>query len=133
MTLNELNELDMAPDTVVRATARHFAAALAETSQFKAFDEAAERFRKDEAAQKSRNAYQEQQTAWRPLLMLNALSPEQKGELETLKNAFMNQPAVQDYLQAQAKLVELCQVLGDSISESIGINYAAACGASCCG
>ena len=131
--LNERNELDISPDSVVRASARKFAAALSETPEFKAFDEAGQNFRNDEAAQKRRAAYQERQAVWRPLLMLNALSPEQKVELETLENDFMNQPAVQDYLKVQAKLAELCQTLGDSLSESIGINYAAACGVSCCG
>lgn len=127
------NEVEVAPIEVVKGAARNFAAALTEAPQFRAFDEAAELFRNNEGAQKSLGAYQEKQIAWRPLIMLNALSPDQKAELENLQNVFMNQPAVQGYLQAQAKLVELCQLLGDGLSESIGVNYAAACGVSCCG
>jgi hypothetical protein len=78
-------------------------------------------------------AFQEKQTAWRALIMLNALSAEQTAELEGLQNAFVNQLVVQEYLKAQMELTTLCQVVGDALSESIGLNYAAACGVSCCG
>ena len=78
-------------------------------------------------------AYQQKQMDWRPLLMLNALSAEQTAELESLKNTFVNQPVVQEYSKAQTELASLCQALGDALSEAIGLNYAAACGVSCCG
>lgn len=129
----ELNELDIADPSVVRAAARDFAAALSESPQFKAFEQAAERFHQDQSAQQVLQAYQEKQMAWRALLMLNALSPEQKTELESLQSAFVNHPIVQDYFKTQTDLATLCQTLGDALSESIGLNYAAACGVSCCG
>lgn len=129
----ELSELDMADPTVVRAAAHHFAAALAESPQYKAFEQVAERFRRDHSAQQALQAYQEKQNAWRALIMLNALSPEQQTELESLQKAFVSHPLVQEYLKAQVNFASLCQILGDVISESIGLNYAAACGVSCCG
>lgn len=79
------------------------------------------------------SAYQEKQIFWRVLMQLNTLSAEQKAELEGLQNAFMNQPVVQEYFKAQTEFATLCQTLGDTLSESIGLNYAAACGVSCCG
>ncbi len=127
------DNIEVAPPSVVLTAARDFAAALAETSQYKAFEQAAERFRQDQAAQQAMVAYQEKQKTWRALIMLNALSAEQSTELESLKNAFLNQSVVQEYLKAQTELVGLCQALGDVFSESIGLNYAAACGVSCCG
>jgi len=133
VTDTELNELDIATPAIVRAAARDFAAALAETPQFKVYEQAAERFRKDQAAQQALGKYQEKQISWRALLMLNALSVEQKAELEDLQNAFVNQPVVQEYFKAQTELATLCQALGDTLSESIGLNYATACGMSCCG
>ena len=39
----ELNELELAPASVVKQAARDFAATLAETPQFKAYEEAADR------------------------------------------------------------------------------------------
>ena len=125
--------IEIAPVDVVRRAARDFAGALSETPQFKAFEAVAERFRDDAVAQQAMGAYQEKQMAWRALLMLNALSDAQKAELEGRRSAFMDQPVVKEYFAAQAELLKLCQALGDTISESIGLNYAASCGVSCCG
>lgn len=125
--------IEVAPPDVVKRAARDFAAALADTPQFKALDQAADHLRQDQAAQQAMGAYQEKQIAWRALMMLNALSDEQKAELEQLRAAFMNRPVVEEYFKAQTDFVTLCQTLGDTLSESIGLNFAAACGASCCG
>lgn len=127
------DDIEIAPPSVMLRAASDFAAALAETPQFQSFEQAAERFRQDQAAQQAMEAYRKKQMDWRPLLMLNALSAEQTAELESLQNAFMNQPIVHEYSNAQAELATLCQALGDALSESIGLNYAAACGVSCCG
>ena len=128
-----INEMELAPASVVKQAARNFASVLAETPEFKSFQQVAERFRHDQTAQQAMQAFQEKQRAWRALIMLNALNPEQRAELDELKNAFMNQPIVQEYFKAQSDLVSVCQIMGDAISESIGLNYAAACGVSCCG
>ena len=128
-----MSDIEVAPPSVVKQAARNFASALAETPQFKFFEQAAERFRQDQAAQQALGAYKEKQMAWSALIMLKALSPEQRAELESLKNAFMNQSVVGEYFKAQSELTSLCQTLGDALSESIGLNYAAACGVSCCG
>lgn len=128
-----MSDIEVAPTSVVKQSARHFASVLAETLQFKSFEQAAERFRQDQAAQQAMKAFQEKQRDWRALIMLNALSPEQCAELDTLKNAFVSQPVVEEYFKAQSELATLCQTLGDTVSESIGLNYAAACGVSCCG
>lgn len=125
--------IETAPASVVLSAARDFAAALVETPQYEAFEQTAERFQQDQAAQQAMEAYRQKQMEYRPLLMLNALSDEQRTELESLQNAFVNQPVVQEYSKAQTELVTLCQALGDALSESIGLNYAAACGVSCCG
>ena len=127
------DDIEIAPPSVVKRAARDFAAALAETPQFKTFEQAADCFQQDQTAQQALGAYQEKQIAWRALLMLNALSAEQRAELESLQSTFVNQPVVQEYFKAQTEFATLCQTLGDAISESIGLNYAAACGVSCCG
>ena len=127
------DDIEIAPPSVVKRTARDFAAALAETTQFKAFEQAADCFRQDQAAQQAMQAYEEKQISWRALLMLNALSAEQQAELDELHSAFVNRPVVAEYFKAQTEFAILCQTLGDALSESIGLNYAAACGVSCCG
>ena len=65
--------------------------------------------------------------------MLNALSQDQRDVLEHLHTAFNSQPIVEEYFRAQMELASLCQALGDALSASIGLNYATACGVSCCG
>lgn len=128
-----IEDIEIAPPSVVRQAARDFAAALSETPQFIAFERTAYAYRQNQAAQQARQTYQQKQQSLHPLIMLNALNAEQREELENLHNAFNSLPIVQDYFHAQIELEALCQTLGDELSESIGLNYAAACGVSCCG
>src|SRR5512139_3657377 len=112
-----LDDIEIAPASVVRQAACDFAAGLAGTQQFKAFEKAAERFRQDKTAQQAMDAYQMKQQSLQALMMLNALSDEQRSELEQLHSDFINQPVVQEYLRAQTEMVSLCQALGDMLSE----------------
>jgi cell fate (sporulation/competence/biofilm development) regulator YlbF (YheA/YmcA/DUF963 family) len=131
---HEVNEeIEIASTSIVKQAARDFAAALAETPQFKAFEQAAYAFRNDQAAQQAMQALQQKQQSLRPLMQLNALSNIQHEELMELQSAFTSQTVVQEYFSAQAELTTLCQALGDELSGAIGLNYAAACAASCCG
>lgn len=127
------DNLEIAPIEVVMQAARNFAAALAESPQFREFEQAADRLNHDNDAQERIKALQEQQQAWQALIMLNALNPEQKAHLDNLQNSLMNQATVQGYLHAQTELAALCQYIGDQLSEAIGLNYSSACGVSCCG
>jgi cell fate (sporulation/competence/biofilm development) regulator YlbF (YheA/YmcA/DUF963 family) len=127
-------ETEISSESVVRQAARDFAAALAETPQFKAFEQADLAFRQNQAAQQTLLALQEKQQSLRPMMLLNALSTDQRLELQSLQNAFTSQPVVLEYFSAQAELAALCQVLGDQLSQAIGLNYASICASSsCCG
>lgn len=132
MTDVVLNELELAPPEVVRQSARDFAAALAETPQFKAYEEAAERLNHDVEAQRVIDEFQAKRQALQAQLMLNAVSEADKAELQRLQDAFSNTPAVMAYAQAQADLMAICQTAADWLSEAIGLNYAAACSSGCC-
>ncbi len=132
MTDVALNELELAPPEVVRQSARDFAAALAETPQFKAYEEAAERLNHDVEAQRVIDEFQAKRQALQAQLMLNAVSEADKAELQRLQDAFSSTPAVMAYAQAQADLMMICQAAADWLSEAIGLNYAAACSSGCC-
>jgi len=125
--------IEIAPVDVVKRAASDFGGALTETPAFKAFEGAAQRFRDDPTVQEAMGAYQKEQMALRPMVMLNALGDEEKAKLEALRIAFVSQPVAEEYFAAQAELISLCQALGDALSEATGLNYAAACGSSCCG
>ena len=128
-----MNELEIAPPSVVRQAISDFAYALAETSQFKSFEQAEDRLRKDNQAQQALSAYQ---TKWRSLeglIRLNALGSDDQQELERLRQAYITEPSVLAYVQAQADLVEVCQAAGNLISQATCLNFATVCGSGCCG
>lgn len=129
----KLNDIEVASPSVVRTAARDFAAALAETPQFKAFEQAYEALSKDNAAHQALSVYQAKAKSLRAMLMLNAVSEVERAELERLQNDYVARPTVQAYASAEAELTALCQQAAGMISASIGLNYAASCGASCCG
>jgi cell fate (sporulation/competence/biofilm development) regulator YlbF (YheA/YmcA/DUF963 family) len=128
-----LNDMEIAPPSVVKQAARDFAAVLSETQQFKAFEQAAEVFQQDEVAQRAMQAYESKQQSLRALLMLNVVPAEEQKELEQLRQNFISQPSVVAYLQAQNDLMALSQACADLLSQATGLNYAASCGSSCCG
>jgi cell fate (sporulation/competence/biofilm development) regulator YlbF (YheA/YmcA/DUF963 family) len=128
----DLNELELAPTEVVRQAARDFAAVLAETPQFKAYEEATDRLNHDPAAQQAIDAFQAKRESLQALLVLSAVSEADKAELQRLQNAFSSAPAVMAYAQAQTDLMVICQASADWLSQAIGLNYAAACGSGCC-
>lgn len=127
-----LNDLEIASPSVVRQAARDFAAALAQTRQFQAYEQAEQRLRDDLAAQRVLGAYQSKQTSLRMALMLNAVSAEDQAELTRLQRAFVAQPTIAAYLQAQGDLTALCQAAAEQLSGIIGLSFTAACGPGCC-
>lgn len=132
MTNDTINELEIAPAAVVKQAAYDFAEALADTQQFKNYEQTTLRFRQDEAAQKDMQAYREKQQLLRPLMNKNAVNPTDQAELERLHDAWLAHSSVLEYLEAQAELVGLCQSLGGLLSEMVGFDFPATCATSCC-
>ena len=59
-------------------------------------------------------------------------STEQPGFADGHLMIDLERPSVQAYFQAQADLMTICQAAADRLSETIELNYAAACGSGCC-
>lgn len=128
------NDLEVASKEVVMQAARQFAEVLAEAPQFQAFEQALFTFRQDAEAQSAIQEFQKKQASLKALLMLNAVSAEDRQELQTLVNRVNQQPSVIAYNQAQGALVALSQELGDLLSKAIGLDYASVCRTGgCCG
>lgn len=127
------NEIEIAPAEVVKHSARDFAAALAETPQFKAFEQAYEVLSHDTAAQQALSAFREKAESLNVLLKLNAVNEVERAELEQLKHDYLTRASVQAYAAAEAELTAICQQAAGMISTAIGLNFAASCGTSCCG
>lgn len=128
------NDLEVASKEVVMQAARQFAGALAESPQYQAFEQALFTFRQDAQAQSAIQDFQNKQASLKGLLMLNAVSPEDRQELQTLADRVNQQPSVIAYSQAQKDLVAVSQELGDLLSNAIGLDYASSCRTGgCCG
>lgn len=119
-------------EAVQRAT-RDFAAALAATSQFAAFERATEALEKDAGANQIISEYEQLQHSLYMMTRLGAVSPEDQANLDALRETLRTNKTIAAYSQSQADLAALCQDAGSLLSQRIGINFAAACGKSCCG
>lgn len=128
------NELEVAPREVVMHAARQFAEVLSLTDQFQAFEQAYLDFRQDTEAQSAMEEYQQKQSSLKALIMLNAVSEEDRNELKVLYDRFVHQPSVVRFIEAQDKLIELSQQIGDLLSQAIGMDFGSACRTGgCCG
>ncbi len=127
-----VSELDIAPPSVIRQAACDFAAALAETPQFEAFEVAVERLKNDQAAKLAMDAYQSKYASLEMMLRLRAVGPEDQAELVRLRKAVDDQPAVAAYRQAEADVRALCQMVGTQLSGYIGFDFAEVCSSGGC-
>jgi cell fate (sporulation/competence/biofilm development) regulator YlbF (YheA/YmcA/DUF963 family) len=126
------DNIDLALSAACRRAVRDFAAALVETPQFQAFEQASEALNRDEIAQRAIEAHQAKQQSLHMLLMLNAVSDTDRAELENLRLTVLAQPTVSAYLDAEPTLVALLQSVADVVSERIGLPFAVSRSA-CCG
>jgi cell fate (sporulation/competence/biofilm development) regulator YlbF (YheA/YmcA/DUF963 family) len=128
------NELEVASKEVVMHAAQQFARVFVETPQYQAFEKAYSAYRQDGAAQNALQAYQEKQASLKALLVLNAVSEEDRQALQGLHDRFYLQPSVMEYAQAQVDLIALAQEIGDVLSKSTGLDYGSSCRTGgCCG
>ncbi len=128
-----LDNLEIASPSVVRQAASDFAAALSETPEFQAFEQAAFKLRSDPAATQARKTFQSKQTSLKALIQLHAVPAEDQAELERLYQAYQTLPCVIEYLQAETNLRALCQVLNSLLSEHLGLDFATSSSTGCCG
>jgi cell fate (sporulation/competence/biofilm development) regulator YlbF (YheA/YmcA/DUF963 family) len=128
------NDLEVAPRSAVMQAARQFAETLGETPQFREFLQSNFNFRQDAEAQSAIHEFQKKQASLKALLMLNAVSDEDRQELQRLQDRFYHQPSVLRYSKAQEELMVVCQGIGDTLSEAIGLDYGSSCRTGgCCG
>jgi len=132
------------PQTVIREpptdvnevlqTARELAAALAETPEYQALEQAQHRLRQDDAAQAAIRAFQEREQALGWQVRMGLIGDTEREELQRLQQAIVTQPSVQAYSDAQQRFGTVCQEVTALISEAIGLSFAASCGPGCsCG
>jgi cell fate (sporulation/competence/biofilm development) regulator YlbF (YheA/YmcA/DUF963 family) len=122
-----------AEETEVYAAAHAFAEALAESDVFRAWEQAAWALRQDQAARALAGRLQTMQRELQPLLMLGAVTAEQRVELEELRSNYLTLPTVLAYMQAETNLRALCQAANEAVSKQMGLDFATNCASGCCG
>lgn len=128
------NDIEVAPRSVVMQSAKQFAEILSETPQFREFEQSYFNFREDTAAQNALQEFQTKRASLKALLMLNAVSDEDRQDLQRLQERFVQQPSVLRYTNAQEELIKMCQEIGDQLSKAMGVNYGDSCKTrGCCG
>jgi cell fate (sporulation/competence/biofilm development) regulator YlbF (YheA/YmcA/DUF963 family) len=119
-------------DLVIDQAIKGFAMALTEADVFQVFEVAAQKLHQDQEAQEVIAAFQEKQNSLQMMLKLNAVSPEDRGELERLRDAFVSNPTVAAYLEAQENLTTTCQAVAQLLNQSTGLSFSTACRPGCC-
>lgn len=127
-----MSDLMLDVTTDARQALHTLAAVLRGTPTFTNFEQAAANLERDNAAQQAIAAHQSKQQSLRALIMLNALSAEDRAELERLEHAVYANVTIAAYLEAQNELVALCCEMNDRISDAVGMRFALRRGG-CCG
>lgn len=117
----------------VREAATTFAHALADTPQFRAFEEGYHAYKHDRAAQEAASRFEDKQRSLQMMQQLGVVEPSERDELNRLREAMMSEPKIRAYVEAQDELMLLCQAVVKEMSETIGLDFAGACAPSCCG
>jgi len=117
----------------VQTATKAFAAALAATPEFQAYEEALFAFRQDHMAQEAVRAFQEKQRSLQVMQQLGALSQAELDELTRLQHDMVGHTTVEAYIKAQNDLVGLCRTIGKELSQAIGLDFVSACRGGCCG
>jgi len=114
----------------LRQVIQDFAAAVAETPEFQAYEQANLALRQDQPAQRLIEALQvaQQRARWGWLA-----ADDGEESLEALQRRTMEHPTVKAYVEAQERLNVLCQDVNTMLADAIGTDFAAAAAPSCCG
>lgn len=117
----------------IERAAKAFAAALCETTEYEALEHAYLRLRDDEGAHEALRIFEDHKRSIQPLLMLGAVTDEQRAELERLRQAWVTRPTVKEYLESETAMSTVCREAGEILSGRIGLSFASACAPGCCG
>ncbi len=129
---NDMN-LKTTTDQELQASIKDFVNALVESPQYRQFEQANTIFQNDQDAVSALREYQTKAHDLQTKQMFNLTSQDEKEELQRLWIKFQSFSSVNDYFIAQEDLQSVCRECAEIISGHIGLDYAAACGASCCG
>ena len=132
----QINTETQPAEADVQTATKAFAAALAATPEFQAFEEASFAIRQDHMAQWAMQAFQEKQRSLQIIQQLGAASQEYQqdmDELTRLQHDMLSHTTVEAYLRTQNDLAQLCRTIAKELSQEIGLDFVSACRSGCCG
>ena len=110
--------------TVIMAAARGFARAIAASSQFREYEEAAGNISEDRAARTLLAEYQEAQQTVRMLQSWSGGNSSHNAQFRELEEKVFQHPKLRKYFENQERLVSLIQELNKSLREDLGFDFA---------
>ena len=126
-------KINLTTDQELHVSIKDFVNALVDSPQYQLFEKTRTIFQGDQEAIGALREYQAKAKDLQTKQMFNITTDEEKKDLERLWIHFVSFQSVKDYLQAQENLQALCRDCAKIISDQCGLDYATACGASCCG
>src|SRR5450759_5142405 len=132
----QINNETRPAETGVQTATKAFAAALAATPEFQAYEEASFAMRQDHMAQWAVQAFQEKQQSLQIIQQLGGAAQElQKDvdELARLQHDMLSHTTVEAHMKAQSDLVQLCRMAAKELGQEIGLDFVSACRSGCCG
>lgn len=113
------------PTAPVLDAVQDLAEALMATPAYCAFEKAAEQARNAPAVNAAMRSLEARQVEIQRAQGRGGAKPADWRELEQLRNAVQNQPAVVTYAQAQLEFAELCHQIDHIISYELSLGFAA--------
>lgn len=126
-------EIEIKPELDLSTAIHDFTNALVESVHYKNYESASTRFKDDQEAQKAYQEYQAKAKDLQTKQMFNSITEAEQEDLNRLQQVFLGYKTVQDYFDAQEEFQSICRASAQVISDNCGLDYAASCGASCCG
>ncbi|MDZ7265220.1 MAG: YlbF family regulator [candidate division KSB1 bacterium] len=117
----------MMKDEDILDQAESFAHLLHNSSEFQAFLNAQQAMGRDSDAQRAIRDFQQMQQKAQQARFFGGLKPDEMDRLRYLQKTVLETPAVKKFVQAQEQLVGFFQELAGIISETIEMDYSAAC------
>ena len=108
-------------DSAVREAATAFAQALADSPEFRAFEESYHTYKHSPSLQDAVHRLEESNSS------LDCTTTNEEG------SSSERERQAREYVEARDKLMLLCQRLVQGISAGIELDFASACSTSCCG
>lgn len=126
-------EVRISTEEELSSAIRDFTNALVDSTAYKNYESASEKFQNDIAAQKALQEYRARTKDLQTRQMFNTVTEAEQQDIQRLWAAFLGYKTVQDFFDAQGEFQALSRACAQVISDACGLDYATSCSSGCCG